>query len=485
MPPLRTSATTDAPIDTAADTVALGVFDGKRIPHDLPGGPLQALLDAGEARTAPRALAHTHAGGKRWILVGLGSRETIEPEDARVAAAVVQDRARELGTRSLCWELPHRLADREVAAFVEGTLLAARTWDELRSEPAGPRGPEELIVSDHADRGAAVARAALVTAAQNAARRLQDLPPNLCGPGTLAERAGALAAEHPALEAEVLGRADLEARGLGALLAVARGSARDPAVIVLRHRPPGAVGPRLGWVGKAVTYDTGGYWLKGNASLPSMKYDMSGGASVLEAMGAVAALGLPVDVVAVVGATDNMIDGAAMVPGDVATTAAGLTVEILNTDAEGRLVLADCLHHAVTAEGAERLIDLATLTGGARTALGSVHCALLADDDTWCAAVQAAAEASGERVWRLPLHPRYAEQLRGRVTDLVNHVEGRQAAPIIAAEFLHRFTGGVPWAHVDVTAASDLGVPYAAKGGSGWGVRLLVELAHAHAVAVS
>jgi hypothetical protein len=196
-----------------------------------------------------------------------------------------------------------------------------------------------------------------------------------------------------------------------------------------------------------------------------MKYDMSGGASVLEAMGAIAGLGLPVDAVAVVGATDNMVDGAAMVPGDVVRTAAGLTVEILNTDAEGRLVLADCLHHAVASEGAERLLDLATLTGGARTALGSVHCALLADDDPWCAEVEAAAAASGERVWRLPLHPRYAEGLRSRVADLANHVEGRQAAPIVAAAFLHRFTGGVPWAHVDVTAAATSACPTPPRAG--------------------
>ncbi len=482
---MRTSATTAAPVDTPADTVALAVFEGKRIPHDLPGGPLQALLDAGEARTAPRALAHTHAGGKRWILVGLGDRDRFEPEDARIAAAVVLERARELGTRVLCWELPHRLDAREAGAFVEGTLLAAHRFDELRSSPdAGePAGPAELIVSDHEDRGEAVARAALVARAQNAARRLQELPPNRCSPAFLGERARELAAAHPALEAEVvLGREELERRNMGAFAAVARGSARDPALIVLRHRPAGAAGPRLGLVGKAVTFDSGGYWLKTHASLPSMKYDMSGGAAVLEAMGAIAELGLPVDVVAVVGATDNMLDGAAMAPGDVVTTAAGLSVEILNTDAEGRLVLADCLHHAVAAEGAERLIDLATLTGGARTALGNVHCALLADDDAWCAAVQAASASCGERVWRLPLHPRYAELLRGRVADLANHVEGRQAAPIVAAEFLHRFTGGVPWAHVDVTAASDLGVPYAAKGGSGWGVRLLVELAQAQVV---
>jgi leucyl aminopeptidase len=393
---------------------------------------------------------------------------------------VALERARELGARALCWELPHRLDEHEVAAFVEGTLLAAYRFDELRSEPGAGTGPDELVVSDHAPRDADVARATLVARAQNAARHLQDLPPNRCGPEVLAGRARELADAHPALEAEVVtGRAALEELDMGAFAAVAQGSAREPALIVLRHRPPGSRGPRLGLVGKAVTYDTGGYWLKGNAALAGMKYDMSGGASVLEAMGAIAGLGLPVDAVAVVGATDNMVDGAAMVPGDVVRTAAGLTVEILNTDAEGRLVLADCLHHAVASEGAERLLDLATLTGGARTALGSVHCALLADDDPWCAEVEAAAAASGERVWRLPLHPRYAEGLRSRVADLANHVEGRQAAPIVAAAFLQRFTGGVPWAHVDVTAASDLGVPYAAKGGSGWGVRLLVELAHA------
>jgi leucyl aminopeptidase len=291
---LRTSATTDSPIDTRADTVALGVFDGKRIPHDLPGGPLQALLDAGEARTAPRALAHTHAGGKRWILVGLGSRDAFEAEDARIAAAVALERARELGTRVLCWELPHRLDAREAGAFVEGTLLAAHRFDELRSSsPAGePAGPDELVVSDHEDRGEAVARATLIARAQNAARRLQELPPNRCSPADLAGRARELAAAHPALEAEVvLGREELEARGMGAFAAVARGSARDPALIVLRHRPEGAAGPRLGLVGKAVTFDTGGYWLKTHASLPSMKYDMSGGASVLEAMGAIAELG--------------------------------------------------------------------------------------------------------------------------------------------------------------------------------------------------
>jgi leucyl aminopeptidase len=242
--PVRTSATTAAPVDTGADTVALGVFDGKRIPHDLPGGPLQALLDSGEARTAPRALAHTHAAGKRWIVVGLGDRDAFEPEDARIAAGVVLDRARELGTRVLTWELPHRLDQREVAAFVEGTLLAAHRPADGRAEPAP--GPCSRSSSSPTTRtaGEPVARAALLTRAQNAARELQDLPPNRCSPAFLADRARALAAAHPALEVEVVsGHAELLARGMGAFAAVAQGSARPPALIVLRHRPAGRARP--------------------------------------------------------------------------------------------------------------------------------------------------------------------------------------------------------------------------------------------------
>lgn len=476
------SATTAAPVDTAADTVALGVFAGKRIPHDLEGEPLQALLDSGEARTTLKHLALTHAAGKRWILVGLGDRDDFTPERARVAAAVVHGRARELGAVTLCWELPHRLDDTEVAAFVEGTLLAARRFDHYKaakSEEAEERAGDltALIASDHADRSAVVARAAVVAGAQNRARDLQDRAPNDLTPTALGERAREL--EALGVRVEVEGRAEIRARRMGAFAAVFQGSAEEPALITLRWRGPGASGPKLGLVGKGVTHDTGGYALKQKASIAAMKFDMSGAAAVLEAVAAIAELGIGVDLVAVIGATDNSIDAAAVHPGDIVRAANGLTIEVNNPDAEGRLVLADCLTYAREL-GAERLVDLATLTGGAITALGTVHCALFANDEEWAGALQAAATASGELVWRMPLHPDYAEQLKGRYADLDNSPSGGKAQPVLAAEFLHRFADDVPWAHIDLTAANDLGKPYAEHGGAGWGVRLLVELAQAH-----
>jgi leucyl aminopeptidase len=493
------TATTAAPVETTADTVALGVFEGKRIPHDLEGAPLQALLDAGEARSRFAHVAHTHAVGKRWILVGLGAREDFAPERARIAAALAHARARELGTTTLCWELPHRLADREAAGFVEGTLLAARRFDRYRratedrerisahppdadprSADGEPPDPTALIVSDHADRSVVVARAALVTRAQNRARDLQDRAPNDLTPTVLAERARELAAL--GVEVEIEGRAKILARRMGAFGAVFQGSAEEPALITLRWRGPEARGPVLGFVGKGVTHDTGGYALKTKASIAGMKFDMSGAGAVLEAVAAIAELRLSVDLVAVIGATDNSIDAAAVHPGDVVHAANGLSIEVNNPDAEGRLVLADCLHHAREL-GAERLVDLATLTGGAITALGTVHCALFADDEPWAQQLAVASAESGELLWRMPLHPDYASQIEGRYADLDNSPGGAKAQPVLAAEFLHRFTGQTPWAHIDLTAASDLGKPYAKHGGSGWGVRLLVELATAQAAA--
>jgi leucyl aminopeptidase len=267
---------------------------------------------------------------------------------------------------------------------------------------------------------------------------------------------------------------------MGAFAAVFAGSAEEPALITMRYDGPDAHGPVLGLVGKGVTHDTGGYALKPKGSIAGMKFDMSGAAAVVEAVAAIAELRLPVRVVAVVGATDNKIDAASVTPGDVVRAASGLTIEVNNPDAEGRLVLADCLWHAQQL-GAERIVDLATLTGGAITALGTVHCALWANDEAWAHALADASAASGELLWRMPLHPDYASQVDGTYADLDNSPGGGKAQPVLAAEFLHRFAGDeVPWAHIDLTAANDLGKPYAKKGGAGWGVRLLVELARAH-----
>jgi leucyl aminopeptidase len=205
--------------------------------------------------------------------------------------------------------------------------------------------------------------------------------------------------------------------------------------------------------------------------------DMSGGAAVLGAIEAIAELRLPVRILAIVGATENMPSGRAVKPGDVVRAANGTTIEVINTDAEGRMVLADCLTHAVNL-GAERLVDIATLTGAIVTALGNTYAGLMATDDDWAAQVEAAGTKTGELVWRLPLHPEYAKALDSETADLVNVNEARKAGSIVAAEFLRRFTGDVPWAHLDIAGTAwGAGRPYASKGGSGFGVRLLVELA--------
>jgi leucyl aminopeptidase len=317
----------------------------------------------------------------------------------------------------------------------------------------------------------------VVAEAANAARDLQNGPANDITPLRLAERAREIAAGHDTLTVETMGRAEIEAAGMGAFAAVAKGSVQEPQLITLRYTPAEAAAPVLGLVGKAVTFDSGGISIKSRARMAEMKFDMSGGAVVLEAVGAIARLGLPVPVVAVVGATENMPSDRSFKPSDIVRAKDGTTIEIIDTDAEGRLVLADCLLHA-REQGAERLVDLATLTGAIISALGSTHAGLFGADDAWCDAVTTAGRATGELVWRMPLHEEYAKTLEGRYADLVNVVEGRKAASIVAAEFLRKFTGDVPWAHLDICGTAwNTGRPYAGKGGSGFGVRLLVELA--------
>jgi leucyl aminopeptidase len=474
------SATLALPAETDCDTVAVGLFEGASIPHDVDGA-MQALADSGEARPSFRHLAVTHAAGKRLIVVGLGDRDALTPERLRIAAASVQERARDLGARRLCWELPHKVGAEHAAALVHGTALSAYRFDRYKSP--GPDSEsvrlQELVVAAHDDMGAAVARGLVVSEAVNHARDLQNTPPNDLTPMRLGDAALALAAEHEHLEAEVEGREGLEARGMGCFAAVGAGSEQEPALITLRYEPPGARGPVLGLVGKAVTFDTGGISIKPANKMSEMKFDMSGGAAVLGAVDAIAGLGLPVRVVAVVGATENMPGGRAFRPGDVLRASNGTTVEVLNTDAEGRLVLADCLAHAVGL-GAERLVDLATLTGAIVSALGATHCGLFSDDDAWAQAVADAGTRSGELTWRLPLHPEYADLLKSQTADVVNVNEARKAGSIVAAEFLRRFTSGVPWTHLDIAGtAYESGRAYAPKGGSGFGVRLLVELAEA------
>ncbi|HEX4837723.1 MAG TPA: leucyl aminopeptidase [Solirubrobacteraceae bacterium] len=489
---MNVSWTTVSAGQTDADTVAIGVFEGEEPGAGTPA-EIGELLSSGEARRSLKSLAVGHGDGKRWLVVGLGARNDFTPERARVAAAGARERAKEISTRVLCWQAPTAaqgeggVSGEVVAALVQGTALADYSFESHKSSvkdeqgaDSKPKRLERLIVSGDGDLQTVVSEAAVVSEAVNEARDLQNRPANDLTPTALGEHARKLASEIEHLSAEVEGRERILARSMGAFAAVAQGSEQEPALIVLRYEPPGAGGPLLGFVGKAVTFDSGGISLKPGAKMAEMKFDMSGGAAVICALAAIARMRLPVRIVAVVGATENLPSGRSVKPGDIVTASNGKTIEVNNTDAEGRLVLADCLCHAVSL-GAERIVDLATLTGAVIIALGSTYAGLIASDDTLAARVSQAGERSGEIVWRLPLHEEYDELIKGKYGDLDNAPEGRKAGTIVGAAFLSNFVGDTPWAHLDIAGSAwDLGRAYAAKGASGYGVRLLVELARSH-----
>jgi leucyl aminopeptidase len=456
----------------------VGLFEG----GSLSDAHLQLLVELGEAKPGLKKVAVAHedapGGGQRRVLIaGLGKREEFDAERARVAAAAVAGRAKELGAVSLSWALPE--GDHVAAGLVEGTLLRLYDFDRFKSssnDDDGGRIESLELAGSEIDPGE-VEQARVGADAANATRDLQNLPSNVATPSFLAERAGEIADEHEALEVELLDREAIVARGMGAFAAVARGAHEDPRLIVLRYRPAGATGPHLGYVGKAVTFDTGGISIKPSAKMHEMKYDMSGGAAVIEATGAIAQLGLPVTLTAIVPSTENMPSGHAVKPGDIVTAMNGKTIEVNNTDAEGRLILADALAYAVE-QGADRIVDLATLTGAVLFALGHTHAGLWSNDDAWFDEVRAACDASGEIGWRMPLHPEYLELTKGTVADLQNSAEQRVAQSNYAAEFLRQFVDDRPWVHVDIAGTAwGLTRNYVGKGPSGFGTRMLIELA--------
>ena len=476
---MNVTATTDAPRKTGADTIVIGVFAGEGIAHDLPGEPLAELLRTGEAGHGAGHIALWHLEGRRVLLIGLGERDAFTAEHARAAAGHALARASELGTRSLCWEVPHHVDDAIVAGLVEGTLLRGYRFD--RYKPAAPSDrerAEELILSAHHDISDAVQRAATIAAAQNRVRELGNRPANDLTPSALAEYAVSLSSDRPGLEVSVLDESEIREAGMGAFAAVAQGSAEPAKLIRLEYDGTAGEAPMTALIGKAVTFDSGGLWLKPQRDLPDMKFDMGGGAAVIEAIATLSDLGAPVHVIGVVGATENMISGRAVKPGDIVTALSGKTIEVNNTDAEGRLVLADCITYA-RREGAQRLIDIATLTGGIVVALGKVYAGLMSNDDELAAAVENAGARTGELVWRMPLHERYADLIKGRYAQIANLSERREGSAITAAEFLHHFAEEVPWAHLDIAGTADRvpGAYIADRGATGFGLRLLVELA--------
>jgi leucyl aminopeptidase len=482
---MQVSATTQAPGATDADTVAVGVFKDEEPPSDAPA-QLRELIASGEAAASPKALALAHADGKRWLSVGLGARGDFSGEAARVAAAVVRERARELSARTLCWRAPPDTGAEIAAALVEGTILADYAYERHKSSASKPKDDERpthlqrLIISSPLDQTTAVEQAGIAADAANAARDLQNRPANDLTPTALGQYARALAEQVQGLDVEVEGPDEILERQMGAFAAVAQGSEQPPALITLRYDGTAGEGTLLAYVGKAVTFDSGGISLKPGAKMSEMKFDMSGGAAVIESIAAIARMRLPVRVLGVVGATENLPSGRAVKPGDIVTASNGKTIEVNNTDAEGRLVLADCLHHA-TERGAEAIVDVATLTGAVIIALGSTYAGLMSNDDELAGRIVDAGERSGEIVWRLPLHREYEELVRGTYGDLDNAPEARKAGTIVGGTFLSNFVDDVPWAHLDIAGSAwDLGRGYVGKGASGYGVRLLIELARTY-----
>ncbi|HET9214200.1 MAG TPA: leucyl aminopeptidase [Gaiellaceae bacterium] len=453
-------------------------------------GGLTRLVEDGELRgeTGRVTLLHTDGrlAARRVAAAGVGG-ERVDADRLRTAAGAAATRAADIGARAIAWlvdpdgSLP---TAEQARAVVDGVVLGPyepgrwKTEDERRPpiERLVLCGPGVAALAEDARRAAAVASWA------NRCRDLVNAPGNEMTPERLASWAEELAAASDALRFEALGPEEIRAAGMGALEAVARGSHNAPRLITLAYEPdsPARADVRVGLVGKAITFDSGGLSLKPSLRMEEMKSDMGGGAAVLAAMGAVAELELPVRLLAVVPACENMPGGHATRPGDIVTALNGKTIEIANTDAEGRLILADALWFA-RESGATHLLDLATLTGGIVVAMGDLYAGLFGNDDAWTAEIEAAASASGDRAWRLPLHERYGRYNDSPFADLKNSSDYKQASPILAAAFLAEFAGEGPWAHLDIAGTAYLergrGDYYTDLGATGYGVRLLAELA--------
>ncbi len=467
-----------------ADLRVTTLFEDSELP-----GEFATAAGVADAKPGFKRLAVVFGSdGARLAIAGLGKRGELTPERLRIAGSLVAAEAAKRRVTTIAWDLA-ALDQSEIdpseaaSAIAQGVILGSYRFDRFRSaDPDDPPPPalEQLVFGGARDEAAlapALREARIAAEAQNRARDLQSLPANHATPTVLAERAEELAARHESLTAEILGREEIAAKGMGGLVAVSQGSYEEPRLITLRHEGRGS-GEVLGVVGKAVTFDSGGISIKPSAGMHEMKMDMSGGAAVIEAMGAIAELGIPLDVVAVVPSTENMPSGRSMRPGDIITQLNGKTVEVNNTDAEGRLILADALAWCVGEKGATRVIDLATLTGAVLIALGSTYSGLISNDDEFAAIVEGVAGETGELAWRLPLHPDYKKLTTGTIADLTNAASKREAGTIYAGSFLEEFVDETPWVHLDIAGTAwDSEREYAGKGPTGFGVRLLVALA--------
>ena len=490
---IRLATRTAQEIDT--DILVVPIFDGEPAGdlaswlNEATGGEIVRAMNSAEIRGRLYELFLTPvtariAKSSRVALIGAGKRADFDLERLRkvATAAALAARGRRIARLAFLLRGPLTGAD-GVQAVTEGLVLAAFSVDQYKTgERFGPP-PVELTVAvdttEPPDRAAlerAIQRGIVLGESSNLARGFANEPSNVLTPRTFAERAVSIAKD-AGVGVQVLDEKEIQRLGMGLLLGVARGSAEPPRVIVLRHEPPGAPkAPVLGLVGKGITFDTGGISIKPADGMERMKDDMAGGAAVVCAMRAISMLKAPIKVIGVVPTTENMPGGRAMKPGDVLTGASGKTVEVLNTDAEGRLILGDGLWYAQHL-GATHLVDVATLTGACVVGLGKVASGLFGRPDGWRDLVRDVAQRAGDRCWPMPLYDEYFDQMRSEIADMVN-AGGRAGGACTAAAFLKEFAGSGPWAHMDIagTAWAEESKPFQPKGPIGIAVRTLAEL---------
>jgi len=465
------------------DTDALIVvgFEGA-----APEGPASALskelYDAGEfsGKSLEIAILHRPAGlkAKRLVLAGGGKRAEFNPAELRKLSGAMLRALKSKGVRNIVMALdePFR-SDDFAAAAVEGALLGDLEANRYKTDP---KKNEKQVTSFSVLGGsqAAVDRGRILADAQNFSRSLANEPANVLTPTRLAESARELAAAY-SLECEILDQDRMRQLGMGALLGVAQGSAEPPAMIILHYKPSATPSTKdhLGLIGKGVTFDTGGISIKPAEGMEHMRFDMSGGAATLGAMRAIAQLKPKIPVTGVIPAVENMPGSRAQRPGDIVTSLNGKTVEVLNTDAEGRLILIDALTYAQRL-GCTHLVDSATLTGSIVVALGHVNIGAFTNNQPFLDKLMAAAKAEGEKMWQMPIDEEYKEALKSDFADLHN-IGGRPGGSVTAAMFLKDFVNDFPWVHLDIagTAWLEESKPYLAKGATGVGVRTFVRLA--------
>ncbi len=416
----------------------------------------------------------------RLVLVGAGPAGKAQTARWSDCVGSAWRQLRTAGAGSVAVLAPYGVdPDKAVRAVVEGIALAEYEPDVHKSSGRETSSLQEVTISATGATQRALDHAVATATAQNRARELANEPGNLLTPTVLAARAAELASA-AGLECEVLDKAQLESLGMGALLGVARGSVEAPVMIVVRYRPDAEVQPEtahLGLVGKAVTFDTGGISIKPSKDMHLMKHDMAGGAAMLGAMLAIAALRPSIPVTAVIPSVENMPGGAAQRPGDIVKSRSGTTVEVLNTDAEGRLILADALTYAKEL-GCTHLVDAATLTGAIVVALGTDFTGLFSNDAGWRDRVVEASKEAGERMWPMPVGGEFSQLLKSPVADLAN-IGPRWGGACTAAAFLGHFAGDTPWVHLDIagTAWYEAKLPHAPVGASGVAVATLARLA--------